>query len=93
MHDETLDSECHCRKIGNFLKVHNGSTCGLLSTMRGPKQKVISFSLYFGNNEVWNILSLGRHILNTTKLKHLEPVGKVGRGGAPRSQLVKIHIT
>jgi len=44
-----LDDVCHCRLIRNTT-LHTNSTCGLLSTSRGPHQKVISFSFYLGNN-------------------------------------------
>jgi hypothetical protein len=46
--DFVLDEECQCRRLRN-LTVHETSTCGLLSTNRGPEQKVISFSFYLGN--------------------------------------------
>ena len=44
-----LDDECHCRKVSN-VKSHASSTCGHLSTTRGPYQKIISFAFYLGHN-------------------------------------------
>ena len=40
-----LDDECKCRHIPN-VRIHPSSTCGRLSTVRGPNQKVISFSFF-----------------------------------------------
>ena len=52
-----LDSECGCRKLKN-LTVHETSTCGLISTNRGPEQKLLSYSFYLGNNKEHDVEAL-----------------------------------
>ena len=45
-----LDDECQCRVVEKNLSLHANSTCGILSTSRGPHQKVISFTFYLSND-------------------------------------------
>jgi hypothetical protein len=51
IHNKTLDGECQCRHVESFPTIHSGSTCGIFSTIRGPKQKLFSFALYFEGKE------------------------------------------
>ena len=55
--DLILDSECGCRRLPNLM-VHPTSTCGLLSTARGPAQKLLSYSFFLGNNKNQNTTAL-----------------------------------
>ena len=47
----TLDEECECLYIPE-VSVHPSSTCGTLSTIRGPSQKVFVFTFIQANNRI-----------------------------------------
>jgi hypothetical protein len=55
--ETVLDSECGCRKLKN-LTIHPTSTCGLLSTVQGTEQNLLSYSFYLGNKQENNLTAL-----------------------------------